>query len=72
MVNLDDTRHCPVAPECGRLDELAVLTAEMPAGILCVTLCDNCEVADVLPVLSPAEDSARVLEHAQHVGIDPA
>jgi hypothetical protein len=26
----------------------------------------------VLPVLSPAEDSARVLEHAQHVGIDPA
>jgi hypothetical protein len=75
MVNLDDTGHCPVGPEsesCGRLDELAVVTAEMPAGILCVTLCDNCEVADVLPVLSPAEESARVLKHAQHVGIDPA
>jgi hypothetical protein len=75
MVNLDDTGHCPVGPECescGRLDELAVVTAEMPAGILCVTLCDDCEVADVLPVLSPAEESARVLEHAQHVGIDPA
>ena len=73
MVNLDDTRHCPVAPECegcGRLDELAVVTADMPAGILCITLCDNCEVAEVLPVLSPAEESARVLEHAQHVGVD--
>ena len=73
MVNLDDTRHCPVGPECescGRTDELAVVTADMPAGILCVTLCDNYEVAEVLPVLSPAEESARVLEHAQHLGVD--
>ena len=33
MVNLDDTRRCPVAPECescGRLEELAVLTADTP------------------------------------------
>jgi hypothetical protein len=73
MVNLDDTSRCPVAPECegcGRLDELAVLTAEMPAGMLCVTLCDDCEVLGVLPILSPAEETARVLEHAQHVGVD--
>ena len=31
MVNLDDTRRCPVAPECevcGRLDELAVVTGD--------------------------------------------
>jgi hypothetical protein len=38
MVNLDDTRHCPIGPECescGRLDELAVVTGETPAGIVC-------------------------------------
>jgi hypothetical protein len=73
MVNLDDTRRCPVAPECescGRLDELAVLTADTPAGMLCVTLCDACEVTGVLPIFAPAEETARVLEHGQHVGAD--
>jgi hypothetical protein len=73
MVNLDDTRHCPVGPECegcGRLDELAVVTGDTPAGVLCMTLCDACEVVGVLPILGPAED-ARVLQHGQHVGIDP-
>jgi hypothetical protein len=72
MVNLDDTRRCPVGPECescGRLDELAVLTAETSAGMLCVTLCDDCEVAGVLPIFSPAEETARVLEHGQHLGV---
>jgi hypothetical protein len=55
MVNLDDTRRCPVAPECescGRLDELAVVTADTSAGMLCVTLCDACEVAGVPPIFS--------------------
>jgi hypothetical protein len=73
MVNLDDTRRCPVGPECegcGRLDELAVLTADMPAGILCVTLCGDCEALEVLPFLGPAEETTRVLEHGQHVGAD--
>ena len=73
MVNLDDTRHCPVGPECegcGRLDELAVLTEDTPDGVLCMTLCEVCEVTGVLPILSPAAESARVLEHAQHVGVD--
>jgi hypothetical protein len=73
MVDLEDTRRCPVGSECegcGRLDELAVLTAETPAGMLCVTLCDDCEVVEVLPILSPAEETARVLEHGQHLGVD--
>jgi hypothetical protein len=35
-----------------------------------MTLCDTCEVVGVLPILSPAEESARVLEHGQHVGVD--
>ena len=73
MVNLDDTRRCPVGSECegcGRLDELAVVTGETPAGVLCMTVCEVCEVAGVLPILSPAGETARVREHGQHVGID--
>jgi hypothetical protein len=72
MVNLDDTRRCPVGPECescGHRDALAVLTAETSAGMLCVTLCDDCEVVEVLPIFSPAEETARVLEHGQHLGV---
>jgi hypothetical protein len=75
MVYLDDTRHCPVGPECegcGRLDELAVVTEDTPAGVLCMTLCDTCELIEVVPVLSPAEETARVLEHGEHVGVDVA
>jgi hypothetical protein len=71
MVNLDDTRRCPVAPECegcGRFDELAVTTEDTPAGVLCTTLCDTCEIAGVLPILSPAQQTARVREHGEHVG----
>jgi hypothetical protein len=73
MVNLDDTRHCPIAPECescGRLDELAVVTGDTPAGILCMTLCDDCQVAGVDPIFTPAQQTARVLAHGQHLGVD--
>jgi hypothetical protein len=73
MVNLDDTRHCPVGPECegcGRLDELAVSTADTSVGLLCVTLCDACEAVEVLPAFSEAEATIRVVEHGEHVGID--
>jgi hypothetical protein len=73
MVYLDDTRRCPVGSECescGRLDELAVSTADTPVGVLCMTVCDACEVAGVLPVLSPAEEATRVREHGEHLGID--
>jgi hypothetical protein len=73
MAYLDATTRCLVGPECegcGGLDELDVVTEETPVGILCMTLCDTCEVAGVLPILSPAEETARVLEHAQHVGVD--
>jgi hypothetical protein len=71
MVNLDDTRRCPVGSECegcGRLDELAVLTGDTTPGVLCMTVCEVCEVAGVLPILSPAGETARVREHAEHVG----
>ena len=73
MVNLDDTRHCPVAPECescGRLDELAVVTGDTPVGVICMTVCDACELMAVVPVLSPAEEATRVLAHGQHVGVE--
>jgi hypothetical protein len=73
LVNLDDTRRCPVGSECegcGRLDELAVMTGDTPVGVLCMTLCDACDIVGVLPILSPPEETARVLKHGQHVGVD--
>jgi|RhiMetStandDraft_8_1073273.scaffolds.fasta_scaffold06443_2 hypothetical protein len=73
MVYLDDTRHCPIGPECegcGGLDELAVVTGDAADGVLCMTLCDACEVAGVLPILSPAEEATRVRDHGQHVGVE--
>jgi len=73
MVYLDDTRHCPIGPECegcGRLDELAVVAGDVADGVLCMTLCDACEVADVLPILSPLGEATRVREHAHHVGVE--
>ena len=71
MVNLDETRRCPVGPECegcGRLEELAVLTGDTPVGVLCRTLCDSCEIAGVLSIFSPVEEATRVREHGAHVG----
>jgi hypothetical protein len=73
MADLDDTSRCPVGPECegcGGLDELAVSTADTRAGVICVTVCDACELLAVSPVLGPAEEATRVREHAEHVGVD--
>ena len=47
-----------------------MLTGDTPVGVLCMTLCDACEVAGVVPIFSPAEETARALEHLQHVGVD--
>ena len=71
MVNLDDMRRCPVGPECegcGRLEELAVLAGDTPVGVLCMTLCDSCGIAGVLPIFTPAEEATRAREHGAHVG----
>jgi hypothetical protein len=71
MVNLDDTSRCPVGSACesyGRTDELAVSTGDTPVGVLCMTLCDSCEIAGVLPIFSPAEEATRVREHGAHLG----
>jgi hypothetical protein len=79
MVNLDDTRQCPIGPECescGRLDELAVVTGDTPAGIVCMTLCDDCEVAGLDPDLHPGRGdrpcprarSARGRRHREMTG----
>ncbi len=73
MVYLDDTSRCPVGPGCegcGHLGQLVVSTADTPVGVLCMTLCETCEIAGMLPVFSPAEETARVLEHGEHLGID--
>jgi hypothetical protein len=56
-VNPDDTSRCPVGPECescGRTDELAVSTADTPAGVICMTVCDACELIAGAPGPQPS------------------
>jgi hypothetical protein len=36
--------------------------------VICMTVCDACELIAVHPVLSPAEEATRVREHGAHVG----
>jgi hypothetical protein len=35
-----------------------------------MTLYDDCELAGVDPIFPPAEETARVLAHGQHLGVD--
>ena len=35
-----------------------------------MTLCDDCELASVDPIFTPAQETARVLAHGQHLGAD--
>ena len=46
------------------------MTGDAADGVLCMTLCDACEVTGVLPIPRREEEAARVLEHAGHVGVD--
>jgi hypothetical protein len=47
-----------------------VSTADTPTGVICVTVCDACELMAVAPIFSPAEEAARVREHGEHLGGD--
>lgn len=71
---LDETDNCPVAEQCescGSTLDLDVATADLPVGVFCVTLCENCAVTQLLPKIrnwSIAYD--RVCDHCIHLGID--
>lgn len=63
---------CPVAPaceSCGTPDHLAVVEADTPVGVLCLTLCDGCQDAHRTPRLSWPQAVHRVLDHCEHTGL---
>src|SRR5206468_5878388 len=65
-------KYVVLPDHAARLPELAI--GQSGAGkstyMICMTVCDACELLAVLPVLSPAEEAARVREHGKHVGFD--
>ena len=72
----EDTTGCPVGPVCqtcdspGRdADDLAVALADTSLGLVCLTLCADCELAGRTPSLSCPAAALHVLQHAEHTGL---
>ena len=72
----EDTTGCTVDPACetcgasGRNpDDLAVALADTPLGLVCLTLCADCEQAGRTPSLSCPAAARHVLQHAEHTGL---
>jgi hypothetical protein len=64
---------CPLAAECescGTHGDLAVLEADTPLGVICLTLCDACADAGRTPRLSCVAAALRALEHGTHIGAE--
>lgn len=73
-LNVDDTTACPVADTCAGCgqpgDDLVVATAGTVLGVLCLTLCDVCADAGIVPVRSAVATTYAVLDHCDHLGCD--
>lgn len=73
-IDLDDVGGCPVAASCagcGATDGLAVVTADVVIGVICMTLCRPCTAHGCeLPRLSVSDAAHRVCEHCTHLGVD--
>lgn len=73
-MDLYDASRCPVAERCescGAGAGLTVATAHTPIGVLCVTLCGDCEDANKLPPIRAWSVAAeRIGDHCVHLGID--
>jgi len=73
-LDLDDTRTCPALPgceSCDAVDDLDVVTADLPVGVACLTLCGSCADAGDLPRFrSWSAAISRVLDHCGHLGVD--
>jgi hypothetical protein len=75
LVNLDDITNCPLGHRCeacgSERDDLLVDTAGTGMGVLCLTLCPPCASSDVAPPVSVTTAARLVLQHCEHLGIDP-
>jgi hypothetical protein len=72
--DLDNTANCPPGDRCercGSTDDLEVMTADTPVGVLCAAVCGDCaETGGELPRMDLPTAVIRVLEHCEHLGID--
>lgn len=73
VTDLDDTGNCPTGARCercGASEGLSVRTAEIPLGVLCLTLCPICVRARDLPHMKLPTIARLVADHAAHLGVD--
>ena len=71
----DDTTACPVEATCAvceapeHVEPLAVATLKTDLGLICLTLCPECELGPI-PPLSLGRALERVCAHCEHLGAD--
>ncbi|WP_226353749.1 hypothetical protein [Pseudonocardia sp. ICBG601] len=73
-LDVDDTTGCPIANicvGCGQPgDDLAVTTVGTVLGVLCLTLCDVCAAAGIVPVRTAPATAHAVATHLEHLSGD--
>ncbi len=71
-MNAHDTSGCPTGARCevcGSSDPKSVRTAELPGGVICLTVCGRCGSAKSTPKLSGSSEARFVADHAGHLDI---
>lgn len=73
-VGLYDTGACPLGHRCESCgadgEDLAVVAASTPLGVLCLTMCPRCAGSGVAPPVAVGTAARLVGQHAVHLGID--
>jgi hypothetical protein len=71
--HLDDTSRCPLGHRCescgAERDDLTVSAATTPLGVLCLTLCPQCDAFDEMPRVAVGTAARLVMQHCMHLGI---
>jgi hypothetical protein len=71
-VDLGDTSNCPTAEVCAvcrnPVPDRRVWTADSQVGVMCLTLCDACQILG--PPRMGIPDAVRaVMRHCEHLGV---
>lgn len=56
---------------CGETGTVTIVTATTPLGGICLSTCPRCAAADVAPPVSVGPAGRFVLQHCEHLGIEP-
>lgn len=71
-VDLSDTTNCPLGEVCAGcrlpVPDRRVWTANSQVGVVCLTLCDTCQVFGA-PAMGLPDAVRAVIRHCEHLGV---